>query len=159
MDEPASPTAMTKPASHAAPPPAKNAMVSLLEERQNMYVKAIEKAKASQESAKARRYERQLNVRQWVLGTQRLDSFHLLFTQAIKELLQSARAGAPIKEEDIPPALSVAPPSSSQSQAEPVRAPSPPRPAPQPEPKPVAPGCCLAQPHQLKTCTTFSFFV
>ncbi|CAF1008853.1 unnamed protein product [Rotaria sordida] len=84
--------------------------LSVLETRLDMYTKAVQTAKTNGDTAKARRVDRQLKL--------------------IQELLQSARTGAPINENDIPPALFVSTPSSSQptiiSKEVPVRAPSPP---------------------------------
>ena len=52
------PQIQTKPAQ----PASAGGTVSVLEGRLEMYKKAVETAKANQETAKARRYERQLNV-------------------------------------------------------------------------------------------------
>lgn len=46
----------------AQPPQTNNSIVSTLEARLGMYRKAVESAKAKGEAAKARRFERQLNV-------------------------------------------------------------------------------------------------
>jgi coiled-coil and C2 domain-containing protein 1 len=85
-------------------------IVSVLETRLGMYKKAVETAKASGDAAKARRYDRQYKI--------------------IQELLQTARAGRPINESEIPPAIGVTATSSAQpediSQPLSTRAPSPP---------------------------------
>ncbi|CAF4820597.1 unnamed protein product [Rotaria sp. Silwood1] len=82
-------------------------IVSVLEERQSMYAKALAAAKASGDAAKSRRLDRQLKT--------------------IQELLQSARAGAPVNESEIPPEVFIASQSASVPQQTPVRAPSPPQ--------------------------------
>lgn len=92
-----------------------NPMVSLLQEREKMYIKAVATAKAAQESTKVRRFERQLKV--------------------IQELIQSARTGAKINEDEIPPALSVAAPPSQPEPAAQAPPPLPPRPVEKPAPK------------------------
>ncbi|CAF1370093.1 unnamed protein product [Adineta steineri] len=83
-------------------------ILSLLETRQEMYVKASASAKASGDGAKARRLERQLKT--------------------VQELLQSARAGAPVNDSDIPPEVFIG------GQAAPVPMQTPP---PQPPPPAV----------------------
>ncbi|CAF3908062.1 unnamed protein product [Rotaria sp. Silwood2] len=90
-------------------------IVSVLEARQSMYVKAVAAAKASGDAAKSRRLDRQLKT--------------------IQDLLQSARAGQSIDESEIPPEVFIASQSASVPQQTPVRAPSP-SPAP---PQPAAP--------------------
>ncbi|CAF0973323.1 unnamed protein product [Rotaria sp. Silwood1] len=82
-------------------------IVSVLEERQSMYAKALAAAKASGDAAKSRRLDRQLKT--------------------IQELLQSARAGAPVNESEIPPEVFIASQSASVPQQTSVRAPSPPQ--------------------------------
>jgi len=102
-----------------------NPMISLLQERESMYIKAVATAKAAQESAKARRLERQLKL--------------------IQEFIQTVRTGGTINEAEIPPSLSAAaaaaPSSPSMSQPAPpvVRAPSPPPPRPSLRPVEKAP--------------------
>ncbi|CAF0942285.1 unnamed protein product [Rotaria sordida] len=85
-------------------------IVSVLEGRQEMYVKALAAAKASSDVAKSRRLDRQLKT--------------------IQELLQSARAGVSIDESNIPPEVFIASQSTSIPQQTPIRAPSPPPPQP-----------------------------
>ncbi|UJR27493.1 hypothetical protein I4U23_008777 [Adineta vaga] len=86
---------------------ANTSMLSVLETRREMYVKAVEAAKTSGDASKARRLDRQLKL--------------------IQELLQSARTGAPINESDIPPALFVSgSTSASVTQEVAMRDPSPP---------------------------------
>ncbi|CAF3989952.1 unnamed protein product [Rotaria magnacalcarata] len=100
--------------------PSSGNMVSLLVGRQEMYVKAVAGAKSAGDAAKARRLDRQLKT--------------------IQELLQSARTGAPINEQDIPPEVFISPQMASVPQQMPVRAPSsPPQPpAPRLRAVPVA---------------------
>ncbi|CAF4848316.1 unnamed protein product [Rotaria sp. Silwood1] len=69
-------------------------ILSILEIRLDMYKKAVETAKTSGDASKIRRLDRQLKL--------------------IQELLQSARIGAQINENDIPPELFI--PTSSSSQ-------------------------------------------
>ncbi|CAF1013356.1 unnamed protein product [Rotaria sordida] len=85
-------------------------IVSVLEGRQEMYVKALAAAKASSDVAKSRRLDRQLKT--------------------IQELLQSARTGVSIDESNIPPEVFIASQSTSVPQQTPIRAPSPPPPQP-----------------------------
>ncbi|CAF2397763.1 unnamed protein product [Rotaria sp. Silwood2] len=68
--------------------------LSILETRLDMYKKAAQTAKTSGDVSKARRLDRQFKL--------------------IQELLQSARTGAPINAEDIPPELFVGAPSSTK---------------------------------------------
>ncbi|CAF0836910.1 unnamed protein product [Adineta steineri] len=79
----------TKPVSSAS----NGNILSVLEARRGMYMKAVETAKTNGDASKARRLDRQLKL--------------------IQELLQSARTGAPINESDIPPELFVTAPSST----------------------------------------------
>ncbi|CAF3656264.1 unnamed protein product [Adineta steineri] len=83
----------TKPVSSAS----NGNILSVLEARRGMYVKAVETAKTNGDASKARRLDRQLKL--------------------IQELLQSARTGAPINESDIPPELFITAPSSTSQPA------------------------------------------
>ncbi|CAF1094841.1 unnamed protein product [Didymodactylos carnosus] len=73
--------------------PSTGNILSLLEERKQMYEKAVTNAKNNNDATRSRRFERQLKT--------------------IQELLQSARTGAPINENDIPPEVIISPPTSS----------------------------------------------
>ncbi|UJR21607.1 hypothetical protein I4U23_024689 [Adineta vaga] len=92
-------------------------MISLLEGRQDMYNKAVATAKASGDASKTRRLDRQLKT--------------------IQELLQSARAGAPINESDIPPEVFIASSAASVPAKTIASNEPPPPPVPQPRAAPV----------------------
>ncbi|XP_045511696.1 coiled-coil and C2 domain-containing protein 1-like isoform X3 [Colias croceus] len=104
--------------SRPAPPPpgavsAENSTVSLLQERISNYTIAEKAAKDSGESSRARRFGRGLKT--------------------LNDLLKQAKAGRPINDEDIPPAVSVGKPAAPVApSAPPDVVPSTPEPVPQP---------------------------
>ncbi|CAH0726304.1 unnamed protein product, partial [Brenthis ino] len=107
----------------APPPPSSsdNSTVNLLQERISNYTIAEKSAKANGESSRARRFGRGLKT--------------------LNDLLKQAKAGKPIKEEDIPPAVSLGKPDSQPaSEVAPV---PPPRltsiPTPEEQPTPPTP--------------------
>ncbi|XP_059061811.1 coiled-coil and C2 domain-containing protein 1-like isoform X2 [Achroia grisella] len=127
-EAPAPPPRTSRPA--PAPPgtvTGQNSTVSLLQERISNYVLAEKTAKEKGESSKARRFGRGLKT--------------------LNDLLKQAKAGKPIKDEDIPPPVSLGKPASEsapfpQPQVEPA---PPPDPVPDPEP----PSIPEAEPEEL----------
>ncbi|XP_047544484.1 coiled-coil and C2 domain-containing protein 1-like isoform X1 [Vanessa atalanta] len=99
----------------APPPPSgsENSTVTLLQERLSNYTLAEKTAKANGESSRARRFNRGIKT--------------------LNDLLKQAKAGRAIKDEDIPPPVSIG----KSSDAQP--APSAPAPASDPDPAPLPP--------------------
>ncbi|XP_034828473.1 coiled-coil and C2 domain-containing protein 1-like isoform X2 [Maniola hyperantus] len=97
---------MTRP---APPPPgsSSNSTINLLQERIANYTTAERNAKQSGESSKARRYGRGIKM--------------------LNDLLKQANAGRPIKDEDIPPPVSLGKPDSQPPQPSPISPPESPR--------------------------------
>ncbi|CAK1603535.1 unnamed protein product [Parnassius mnemosyne] len=119
-EAPPSPPRTTRP---APPPPGgtDSSMISLLQDRISNYTLAEKSAKQSGESSRARRFGRGLKT--------------------LNDLLKQAKAGKPIKEEDIPPPVSLGKPASEAPPQTPqgeVLAPSAPSQSPTPAlPEPV----------------------
>ncbi|XP_052747328.1 coiled-coil and C2 domain-containing protein 1-like isoform X2 [Bicyclus anynana] len=108
-------------ATRPAPPPpgsaaSSNSTINLLQQRISNYTLAEKNAKQAGESSKARRYGRGLKT--------------------LNDLLKQAKAGRPIKDEDIPPPVSLGKPDSQPPESQP----SPPeQPLTPPEPTPPMP--------------------
>ncbi|CAG5048343.1 unnamed protein product [Parnassius apollo] len=118
-DEPPSPPRTSRP---APPPPGgtDSSMISLLQDRISNYSLAEKNAKQSGESSRARRFGRGLKT--------------------LNDLLKQAKAGKPIKEEDIPPAVSLGKPASE------APAQTPQDEAPAARPPPQSPPPALPEP-------------
>ncbi|XP_068621304.1 coiled-coil and C2 domain-containing protein 1-like isoform X2 [Battus philenor] len=115
-EAPPPPPRTTRP---APPPPGStdSSIISLLQDRISNYSVAEKNAKESGESSRARRFGRGLKT--------------------LNDLLKQAKAGKPIKDEDIPPPVSVGKPAVQQPAApEPVPS-APPISPPVPEPETV----------------------
>jgi hypothetical protein len=86
QDEPIAPKQVQSTSSHSN-------MVSVLEARREMYIKAVATAKASADTAKARRYDRQLKVAiryrgmNWILHSAVLFFMFRLFKNYFKQLV------------------------------------------------------------------------
>lgn len=118
-DAPAPPPRTSRP---APPPPGASlstdsSIVSLIQDRITNYTVAEKTAKANGESSRARRFGRGLKT--------------------LNDLLKQAKAGRPIKDEDIPPPVAV---------GKPADASQPPPSAPAPEPEPEQPLIDLGPP-------------
>ncbi|RVE50325.1 hypothetical protein evm_004991 [Chilo suppressalis] len=96
---PQSRTTRPAPPPPGAPASGQNSTVSLLQERISNYTLAEKNAKASGESSRARRFARGLKT--------------------LNDLLKQAKAGKPIKDEDIPPPVSMGKPTSPEAAPEP----------------------------------------
>ncbi|XP_046961608.1 coiled-coil and C2 domain-containing protein 1-like isoform X2 [Vanessa cardui] len=108
----------------APPPPSgsENSTVTLLQERLSDYTLAEKMAKANGDSSRARRFNRGIKT--------------------LNDLLKQAKAGRAIKDEDIPPPVSIGKP--AEPQPAPREAEAPPQPPPRsssarPEPREPAP--------------------
>ncbi|XP_045775433.1 coiled-coil and C2 domain-containing protein 1-like isoform X2 [Maniola jurtina] len=134
LDDEAPPTEQPRMSRPAPPPPgsSSNSTVNLLQERISNYTIAERNAKQSGESSKARRYGRGIKT--------------------LNDLLKQAKAGRPIKDEDIPPPVSLGKPDQppqptpiSPPESPPEQPPVPPRrstsipSAPEPEERPPTP--------------------
>ncbi|XP_075991909.1 lethal (2) giant discs 1 isoform X2 [Anticarsia gemmatalis] len=118
-DAPAPPPRTSRP---APPPPGAplsndSSIVSFIQDRITNYTVAEKNAKANGESSRARRFARGLKT--------------------LQDLLKQAKAGKPIKDEDIPPPVAV---------GKPADAPQPPPSAPAPDPEPEQPLIDLGPP-------------
>ncbi|KAM3962717.1 LOW QUALITY PROTEIN: lethal (2) giant discs 1 [Aphomia sociella] len=119
-------------ASRPAPPPpgsvsGQSSTVSLLQERISNYSLAEKTAKQNGESSRARRFGRGLKT--------------------LNDLLKQAKAGKPIKDEDIPPPVALGKPATDSAPQ-----PAPPRvvkPAPEPVPEPQSPSAPEPEPEEL----------
>ncbi|XP_072936404.1 coiled-coil and C2 domain-containing protein 1-like isoform X2 [Epargyreus clarus] len=97
--------------SRTAPPPpvsADSSIISFLQDRITNYTQAEKAAKESGESSKVRRFGRGLKT--------------------LNDLLKQAKAGKPVKDEDIPPPVSLGKPASDTSNVPPPTTPSLPPP-------------------------------
>lgn len=106
-----------KRATRPAPPPpgCESSMVSLLQERLSNYTLAEKTAKENGETSRARRFNRGIKT--------------------LNDLLKQAKAGGPIKDEDIPPPVSVGKPAQSSEAATNSQSSEPQVPAPVPPPR------------------------
>ncbi|XP_013133714.1 PREDICTED: coiled-coil and C2 domain-containing protein 1-like isoform X2 [Papilio polytes] len=122
IDDDEAPPPPPRAARPAPPPPGStdSSVISVLQDRITNYSAAEKHAKDSGESSRARRFGRGLKT--------------------LNDLLKQAKAGRPIKNEDIPPPVTLGKSAPEQPAAEPIPS-APPRtvPAPEAEELPIAP--------------------